>query len=253
MIRRLFGALSKSGKTKKIRVSKLPPATSSGFYSDRKTGPVVKIFQALRVATPAVGAGTRNFFCLFMLTAGVQVDLQLKLKVTVLKVSKDIRLLTTTQSNLARAFGLTQPRISQLIELGLVVRDEKDPMGGVKIFESTKLYYGSKAAAEDGDGTLDLIAEKARHEKVKREQSEIKLRQLKGELYEAETVERAIIEILAMLRTHLTALPAKLATLLEGKSRDEVYRVLTNEIEERLEEIARSFEEAEFAEEADST
>ena len=64
-----------------------------------------------------------------------------------MKVSKDIRLLTTTQNNLARAFGLTQPRISQLIDLGLVVRDEKDPMGGVKIFESTKLYYSSKAAA----------------------------------------------------------------------------------------------------------
>ena len=170
-----------------------------------------------------------------------------------MKISKDIRLLTTTQSNLARAFGLTQPRISQLIDLGLVVRDEKDPMGGVKIFESTKLYYSSKAAVEDGDGTLDLIAEKARHEKVKREQSEIKLRQMKGELYEAETVERAIIEILATLRTHLTALPAKLATRLEGKSRDEVYQVLANEIEDRLEEISRSLSEAEFADEADST
>ena len=187
-----------------------------------------------------------------MSTADVRVDLQLKLKVTELKISKDIRLLTTTQSNLARAFGLTQPRISQLIDVGLVVRDEKDPMGGVKIFESTKLYYGSKAAAEDGDGTLDLIAEKARHEKVKREQSEIKLRQMKGELYEAETVERAIIEILATLRTHLTALPAKLATRLEGKSRDEIYAVLTNEIEDRLEEVSRSLAAAEFADEADS-
>lgn len=204
-------------------------------------------FQVLRVATPGNGVGTTNFFWLFISTTGVEVGLRLKLKVTVLKISKDIRQLTTTQSNLARAFGLTQPRISQLIELGLVVRDEKDPMGGVKIFESTKLYYGSKAAAEDGDGTLDLIAEKARHEKVKREQSEIKLRQMKGELYEATTVEQAITEILATLRTHLTALPAKLATRLEMKGRDEICRILTQEIENQLEEVSQSFDETDFA------
>lgn len=163
-----------------------------------------------------------------------------------MKVSKDIRLLTTTQSNLARAFGLTQPRISQLIDLGLVVRDEKDPMGGVKIFESTKLYYSSKVAAEDGDETLDLIAEKARHERVKREQSEIKLAQMKGELYEAATVEQAMIEIVTTLRTHLTALPAKLSTQLEMKTREEIYQTLTREIEDRLEELSHSFDELEI-------
>lgn len=163
-----------------------------------------------------------------------------------MKISKDIRQLTTTQANLAKAFGLTQPRISQLIDVGLVVRDETDPSGGVKIFESTKLYYSSKAAAADGDGTLDLIAEKARHERVKREQSEIKLAQMKGELYEAETVETALVEILATLRTHLTALPAKFSVQLEGKSREEIYLILTREIEERLEELSQNFEELNF-------
>lgn len=166
-----------------------------------------------------------------------------------MKITKDIRQLTTTQSNLARAFGLTQPRINQLIDVGLVVRDEADPTGGVKIFESTKLYFSSKAAAEDGDGTLDLIAEKARHEKIKREQSEIKLRQMKGELYEAATVEQGIIEVLTTLKTHLTAIPAKMATRLEGKSRDCIFEELTREIEEQLEEITAGLNEADYKDE----
>lgn len=161
-----------------------------------------------------------------------------------MKISKDIRQLTTTQANLAKAFGLTQPRISQLIDVGLVVRDETDPSGGVKIFESTKLYYSSKQAAADGDNTLDLIAEKARHEKVKREQSEIKLAQMKGELYEAEAVEQSIIEILSTLRTRLTALPAKFSVQLEEKKREEISRILTQEVEDLLDELSRSFDEA---------
>ena len=58
-----------------------------------------------------------------------------------LKVREDIRKLTTSQSNLSRALGLTQPRINQLIDEGIVIRDEQDTTGGVMIFESLKVDF----------------------------------------------------------------------------------------------------------------
>ena len=95
---------------------------------------------------------------------------------------------------------------------------------------------------KSGKEGVNYFKEKGLHERVKREQAEIKLAQMKGELYEAETVERGIIEILATLRTHLTALPAKFSAQLEGKSREEIYQILTVEIEDKLSELAHSFD-----------
>ena len=43
-----------------------------------------------------------------------------------MKVSGDPRQITVSQSNFAKAVGLTTGRISQLIKEGVVIRDEKD-------------------------------------------------------------------------------------------------------------------------------
>lgn len=48
-----------------------------------------------------------------------------------MKVRGKAREITVTQRSLADAIGLTPPRISQLIQEGVVIRDEKDKSGGV--------------------------------------------------------------------------------------------------------------------------
>ena len=40
------------------------------------------------------------------------------------------------------------------------------------------------------------------------------------------------------LRTQLLGLPSKLAPQLEGKKKEEIYAIMTREIEEKLEELA---------------
>ena len=106
-----------------------------------------------------------------------------------MKVREDIRKLTTTQTNLAKALNVTQPRINQLIEEGVVIRDDNDPTGGVMVFRSLANFFSTKALSTE-DSEVDFWTEKARHEKAKREMAELKLRERKEELYEASDVER---------------------------------------------------------------
>ena len=156
-----------------------------------------------------------------------------------MKIVENLKKLTTTQSNLARALGITQPRVNQLIEEEIIIRDESDMSGGVFIFDSLKNYWRIKGVAtENNSENLDLFTEKAKHEKVKREQNEIKLQQMQGEVLDALEVENILSELTVKLRSNLLGLPAKFATILEGKSRAEINKILTAEIEDKLTELS---------------
>ena len=152
-----------------------------------------------------------------------------------MKVSGNIKEITVTQTALARALGLTPARVNQLIDMDVVIRDEKDTSGGVYLFESCKNYWLSKKAAKED---ADLFKEKALHERVKRQISELKLAREEGRVYDATVVEAVMIEQLAGLRTHLLSLGTKMAALLEGKGKDEIAALIDVEVEERLKELS---------------
>ena len=156
-----------------------------------------------------------------------------------MKIREDLRNLTTTQSNLAKALGLTQPRINQLIDEEIVVRDEQDTSGAVKVFESVKNFYLSKNSVATGG--VDYWKERGLHERAKRQMAELKVSQAEGELYFAADVEAVMIEQLTNFRNKLLGLPAKFAVRLEGKNREEINEMLTEEIENCLEELANNY------------
>ena len=152
------------------------------------------------------------------------------------KYNGEIGEISVTQTNFGQFIGYSQSKISQMAAEGELVRDESDKSGRIMLAESLRSYYLSTKATGDG---VNYWKEKAKREQVNRKIDEIKLRKLEGEVYEAATVEQGIIEILTTLRTHLTALPAKFSLQLEGRSREEIYRLMTAEIEERLEELSQ--------------
>jgi len=162
-------------------------------------------------------AGQQNFFLHF-----------LPMKVT------QIKNLTVSQSDLGKALNLTDRRIRQLVEEKIFPRDDTDPQGGVFLFESLRNYW-LRQVEKNGD---DYFKVKAQHEEVKKQLSEVKLRQLEGDLYLAVDVESALAEVLTTLRTNLLALPAKFSVQLEGKSPAEINSILTAEIEDKLLEIS---------------
>lgn len=128
-----------------------------------------------------------------------------------LKVSKNLRLLTTTQSELALAIGVSQQRVSQLISENVILRDKNN---SVLVIESLKNYYKLKANSENPDD-IDFQKERALHEKTKREIAELKLAKMQRSAYDARTVELVLTEMLSNLRTQLLGLPSKLAPILE--------------------------------------
>ena len=156
-----------------------------------------------------------------------------------MKVTEDARKITVSQSNLARAIGVTSGRVSPLIQEGIVLRDDRDSRGGVFLVQSIRNYGALKNGRDgEGDDDLDYISEKAKHERVKREIAELRLAKMERRVYDAKTVELVLTEMLSNLRTQILGLPSKLAPQLEGKTRDQIYEVMTRELEERLSELS---------------
>ena len=151
------------------------------------------------------------------------------------KFKGEIAEITVTQTALAKWLGCSQQRVNQMLANGELIRDEFDKTGRVKLAQSLKNYYLSKA---DVGSEASYWKEKALREQINRKRDDLKLKKEEGSVYEAATVELAFIEILSVLRTQLLGLPSKFAVQLEGKSRSEIYDTLTEEIESRLEEMS---------------
>lgn len=114
-----------------------------------------------------------------------------------MKVSKNLKLLTTTQSEMANIMGVSQQRVSQLISENVILRDKNN---SVLVIESLKNYYKLKANSENSDD-IDFQKERALHEKTKREIAELKLAKMQRSAYAARTVELVLTEMLSNLRT----------------------------------------------------
>ena len=154
-----------------------------------------------------------------------------------MKIKEDLMKLTTSQRNLAKVLQVTQPRVSQLVREGVVIRDDGDDSGGVFIVESLRNFYKREnVTSEDG---VDINIERALHEKAKRQLAELRLEKARGNLYDSKIVERVITEDLVKLRTRLLSLPSKIAPMIEGKTKGEIDLVLTRKIEDSLEEMSK--------------
>lgn len=160
-------------------------------------------------------------------------------EVETLKVTCDPRQITVSQTNLAKALGITNARVSQLVKEGVIFRDDGDKSGAVMLVKSVQSYTAYKGVpASSDEEDADYMVEKAKHEKVKRELSELKLAKEEARAYDAKTVELVMIEMLSNLRTQLLGLPSKLAPIVEHKGKDEIYERLTEEIEAKLSELS---------------
>lgn len=156
-----------------------------------------------------------------------------------MKVSGKVKDITVTQKALSDAIGITPARVSQLVKEGVVIRNTQDSGGGVYLYESVKNYWlTQKPTTSDGEDDLDLNLERAKHERTKREIAELKLAMMESRVYDARTVELVMTEMLSNLRTQLLGLPSKMAPQLDGKKKEEIYEVMTREIEDKLSELS---------------
>ena len=152
----------------------------------------------------------------------------------------DIDSTTVSAAVLGNIFSVTDRRIRQMAEEGIIVRAAK---GRYKLVESLKNYtLALKLAAEgantdDPDGEINIDEEKALHERIKRHISELKLQVMKGDLHKAEDVERVMMDMLAAFKTRLMNIPSKVAPALENRDAAYIKDRLTKEVLEVLNEL----------------
>ena len=152
----------------------------------------------------------------------------------------DIDSLTVSAAVLGNIFGVTDRRIRQMAEEGIIVRAAK---GRYNLVDSLKNYILSLKLAVDRndsdnpDGELNFEEEKALHERVKRHISEMKLQTMKGELHKADDVRHVMTDMLSSFKTRMMNIPAKVAPVLEDRDAGYIKERLTSEVTEALNEL----------------
>jgi hypothetical protein len=154
----------------------------------------------------------------------------------------DMSAITVSAKTLGEVLGIGDRMVRHLADEGILV---KNSHGKYLLMKSVKNYILRVKAAKSGkhvesdlDEALDLDAEKAKHEHVKRIISEIQLSLIQGRVHKAEDVERVITDMLARFKSKLEAMPSKLAMRLERKDRTEIQRILFNEVRAALKELS---------------
>lgn len=167
------------------------------------------------------------------------------------RTTEDFEEILVSSKTLEALFGVKDRTIRDLADKGIIKRDSH---GKYLFWNSAKSYITALKVANAGKGNvktdddesdLDLEAEKAQHERLKRQITEIKLQLIKGQVHKAEDVEAVMTDMFEKFKSKMTALPSKLARKLEGKSRTEIQRVLKKEIDNALVELA-SYNPADF-------
>lgn len=155
---------------------------------------------------------------------------------------EDIDSITVSSQILARVFDVKTSRIRQLTADGIV---KKESRGNYLLFESIKNYITllkvkqlSNKSVNEIPTDLNLNEEKARHEYIKRQISEIRLALIRGQVHKSEDVSAVMTDMFTKFKSKMTAMPTKLAKKLEGKNRVQIQQILNDEINQALTELA---------------
>lgn len=133
---------------------------------------------------------------------------------------------------LAKLLNITQRRVNQLAEEKIITRQ---PEGDFVLPEAIAEFYSFKFQSDEA---IDFMAEKALHEKAKRELAELELQKRRNEVHDAADVELVMTDMLTNFRSQLLGLPAKMAPQLANRDKDYIDQTLTDEIHARLTEIS---------------
>lgn len=158
------------------------------------------------------------------------------------KNADDMSSVTVSAQRMGDILGVGDRMVRYLAEEGVLKRNSHGKyllVASVKNYILTlKISKPTAAETEKSEGPLSWEDEKAKHEKLKRQITDLKLQVLKGHLHKSEDVERVVNDMLAKFKSKMEAMPAKLARKLEKKSKTQILEILQNEIRSALEELS---------------
>lgn len=153
----------------------------------------------------------------------------------------ELQTLLVSSKVLEDLFSVTDKTIRNYAEQGIV---ERATHGKYKFLPSIKGYIavlklaGSRKTVEIDGEELDLDAERAAHERLKRQITEIKLQLIQGQVHKAEDVEAVMTDMLERFKAKITSLPGKLAKQLEGEDKVTIQKILQEELYDALKELS---------------
>lgn len=141
---------------------------------------------------------------------------------------------------IAKLLDLSERRVQQLSREGVIPKAERgqyDLIGSVRGYVR---YLRAQAVAAQA-GAPDYAVERARLIRARADLSEMEAETRRGTLIAAEQIETAWIDLLALLRTRLLALPDRLAPVVQAEATPAGARdAIRSAIREALEEVAEA-------------
>jgi phage terminase Nu1 subunit (DNA packaging protein) len=151
----------------------------------------------------------------------------------------DILTVTVPATTLAKIIGVTDRQIRNLADEGVLI---KTAHGKYNLVESMKNYITMLKTSKEiqkKSTDYDLDEEKAKHERLKIQKTEIELQITRGQLHAAEDVEQVMSDMLTYFRTKIMGLPSKLAPqLINMHKATDVEKLLADECRLALNELS---------------
>lgn len=162
-------------------------------------------------------------------------------KVAESKKIQNVDSVTVSSSVLSDIFGLTERRVRQLAEEGIIVKIKR---GRYDLSSSVRNYIihlktNNDLKEDKTDKEIDYDMEHALLERARREKVELELAAMRGQMHHSEDVERVMNDMLANFRSKLLALPTKASPMLIA--RDDIgtiQEILHNQMLEVLQELS---------------
>ncbi|AVK86006.1 hypothetical protein C3943_22170 [Lysinibacillus sp. B2A1] len=165
------------------------------------------------------------------------------------EVKTPVNDLVVNTKAIAKMFNLTERRVRQLVEEGVISRVAH---GRFDLIDTVSKYVTFLKLSFDGidenDVAESLDYEKWLHEKAKREKAEIELAHIKKEMHRSEEVEKILNHMVMAFRSKMLSLPTKVAPRLINRDDPKLIEALLEEnIHEALHELA-SYDPSMFVE-----
>ena len=145
---------------------------------------------------------------------------------------------TTTSTELANLFGVSDRHIRDLAVEGYIVRTER---GKYYLFESIKGYikYLEDRNSAPADVKEAKIKEEIERLKKDTELKKLRIQEMKNQLHSADTIKEVMVNMLMNMKGKLLSISNKLAPLIIGMDNlGEIQDAIQSEILESLEELS---------------
>ena len=138
---------------------------------------------------------------------------------------------------LAQLLDVLPRQVTRLTNDGTIKRTSE---GRYKLLSNNIAYIRSLRAQTRRDFSVENENTKLRNERlsVESQMAALKLRQIKGELIDASHVDREVMNVLSAVKNHMRALPSRIASLLEGKTRVEIRAIMKKYVDLTLREAS---------------